>query len=340
MTSFRTKPARQHITRLSGIVFLLFFSFSSLANEITLNLKDADIRALISTVSKFTGKNFIIDPRIKAKVTVVSANTMSQDEVYEVFLSVLQVHGFAAVPTGSVIKIIPEVNAKQGTVPFTVGKHSASGDALITKVIRMDHVPAAQLVPILRPLVPQQGHLAAYAPTNSLIITDHAGNIQRLMEIIAGVDRPESDELEVIQLKHASATELVRIVNSLYQSTGAAKNETQKITMAADERTNSILMTGEPGARLKARTTIMQLDTPLEDGGNTHVIYLKYAKAENLVKILTGIQSSVGTPATTARGPATGAKMAARPSSGSSAFAQKADIQSDEDTNALIITAD
>jgi len=333
MISFKIKSATQQAL---GFIFLLFFSASVLADEITLNLKDADIRALISTVSKFTGKNFIIDPRIKAKVTVVSANTMSQDEVYEVFLSVLQVHGFAAVTTGSVIKIIPEVNAKQGTVPLTVGKHNPLGDSLITKVIRMDHVPAAQLVPILRPLVPQQGHLAAYAPTNSLIITDHAGNIQRLMKIIAGVDRPESDELEVIQLKHASAKELVRIVNSLYQKTGKAKNEAKKINMAADERTNSILMTGEPSARLKARTTIMQLDTPLEDGGNTHVIYLKYANAENLVKILTGIQSSVA-KAPTARG-SSAKTAAARPAS--SAFSQKADIQADEDTNALIITAD
>lgn len=333
MISSRIKPASQPTLGLAcSFIFLLFISFSTLANEITLNLKDADIRALISTVSKFTGKNFIIDPRIKAKVTVVSANTMSQDEVYEVFLSVLQVHGFAAVTTGSVIKIIPEVNAKQGTVPMTSGKHSSSGDTLITKVIRMDHVPAAQLVPILRPLVPQQGHLAAYAPTNSLIITDHAGNIQRLMKIIAGVDRPESDELEIIQLKHASAKELVRIVNSLYQTTGKAKNQAKKINMAADERTNSILMTGEPSSRLKARTTIMQLDTPLEDGGNTHVIYLKYAKAENLVKILTGIQSSAG-KSTPARGPAN--KLSA-----TSSFSQKADIQADDDTNALIITAD
>ncbi len=334
MISFKIKSATQ---RTFGFIFLLFFSASVLADEITLNLKDADIRALISTVSKFTGKNFIIDPRIKAKVTVVSANTMSQDEVYEVFLSVLQVHGFAAVTTGSVIKIIPEVNAKQGTVPLTIGKNNPLGDALITKVIRMDHVPAAQLVPILRPLVPQQGHLAAYAPTNTLIITDHAGNIQRLMKIIAGVDRPESDELEVIQLKHASAKELVRIVNSLYQTTGTAKNEAKKINMAADERTNSILMTGEPGARLKARTTIMQLDTPLEDGGNTHVIYLKYAKAENLVKILTGIQSSTA-KASTARGPAAAKAVAARGTA--SSLSQKADIQADEDTNALIITAD
>ncbi|MCW8830745.1 MAG: type II secretion system secretin GspD, partial [Gammaproteobacteria bacterium] len=334
MISFKIKSATQQTL---GFIFLLFFSASVLADEITLNLKDADIRALISTVSKFTGKNFIIDPRIKAKVTVVSANTMSQDEVYEVFLSVLQVHGFAAVTTGSVIKIIPEVNAKQGTVPLTVGKHSPSGDALVTKVIRMEHVPAAQLVPILRPLVPQQGHLAAYAPTNSLIITDHAGNIQRLMKIIQGVDRPESDELEVIHLKHASAKELVRIVDSLYQTSGAAKNEAKKINMAADDRTNSILMTGAPRARLKARTTIMQLDTPLEDGGNTHVIYLKYAKAENLVKILTGIQSSVAKNTTT-RGPAAAKAVAARGTA--STLSQNADIQADEDTNALIITAD
>lgn len=335
MISSKVKPTiHQTLGIACSFIFLLFFSFSVLAEEITLNLKDADIRALISTVSKFTGKNFIIDPRIKAKVTVVSANTMSKDEVYEVFLSVLQVHGFAAVTTGSVIKIIPEVNAKQGTVPMNVGKHSPLGDALVTKVIRMDHVPAAQLVPILRPLVPQQGHLAAYAPTNSLIITDHAGNIQRLMKIIGRVDRPESDELEVIQLKHASAKELVRIVNSLYQQPGGAKNAAKKINMAADERTNSILMTGEPSARLKARTTIMQLDTPLEDGGNTHVIYLKYAKAENLVKILTGIQSSVGKSA--GRAPVAAKNIA----SSSSAFSQKADIQADDDTNALIITAD
>ncbi|MDH5710359.1 MAG: type II secretion system secretin GspD [Gammaproteobacteria bacterium] len=340
MISLKLKKSKNHqILSAPALIFLLLFSVSALANEITLNLNDADIRALISTVSKFTGKNFIVDPRIKAKVTVVSANTMSKDEVYEVFLSVLQVHGFAAVPTGSVIKIIPEVNAKQSAVPLTLGKYSREGDTLITKVIRMEHVPAAQLVPILRPLVPQQGHLAAYAPTNSLIITDHAGNIQRMMEIISGIDRPDSDELEVIHLKHASATELVRIVNSLYQETGAAKNEAKDINMAADERTNSILMTGEPSSRLKARTTIMQLDTPLDDGGNTHVIYLKYAKAENLVKILTGIQNST---TKTTRG-SVGRAVAASPAPSapaSTAFAQKADIQADEETNALIITSD
>ncbi len=188
---------RQHMlghvqTRVRRLLFFVFLLLSistqAYADEITLNLKDADIRALISTVSKFTGKNFIIDPRVKAKVTVISANTLTPEAVYEVFLSVLQVHGYAAVPTGSVIKIVPEVNAKQGPLPLAGKNDKFAQDELVTKIIRLDHVPASQLVPILRPLVPQQGHLAAYNPTNTLIITDHAGNIHRLMKIISGVD--------------------------------------------------------------------------------------------------------------------------------------------------------
>jgi general secretion pathway protein D len=306
-----------------------------IADEITLNLKDADIRALISTVSKFTGKNFIIDPRVKAKVTVISANTLSPEEVYEVFLSVLQVHGYAAVPTGSVIKIVPEVNAKQGPLPLSGGDESYPADELITKIIRLDHVPAAQLVPILRPLVPQQGHLAAYNPTNTLIITDHAGNIKRLLKIIAGVDRPDSDELEIIPLKHASASEIVRILNSL-NSAAAGKDASKKVKLAADDRTNSVLVTGERSSRLKMRATISYLDTPLEDGGgNTHVIYLKYAKAENLAKILTGLKQEANKKT---RGPK--AKAAVSKATTGNVISQNAIIQADEETNALIITAD
>lgn len=334
MISFIFKRSQRHCRHVLSGLFALLLCFNAFADEITLNLKDADIRALISTVSKFTGKNFIIDPRIKAKVTVVSSNTMSEDEVYEVFLSVLQVHGFAAVPTGNIIKIIPMVNAKQGPLPLiTDQKLREPGDELITKIIRLDHVPASQLVPILRPLVPQQGHLAAYNPTNTLIITDHAGNIQRLMKIIAGVDRPENDELEIIPLKHASAPEIVRIVNSLYPQT--PKNA-KKILLAADERTNSILMSGDRTIRLKIRTTVMHLDTAIEDGGNTHVIYLKYAKAENMVPILSGVRPSVTT------GKVAGTRSAKKPAvrSNTTSGMNPAIILADADTNALIITAD
>ena len=317
-----------------ALLLALSLGNNALADEITLNLKDADIRALISTVSKFTGKNFIIDPRIKAKVTVISANTLSPEEVYEVFLSVLQVHGFAAVETGSVIKIVPEVNAKQGPLQLAKRKQYYPMDELVTKIIRLDHVPASQLVPILRPLVPQQGHLAAYNPTNTLIITDHAGNIQRLLKIIANVDRPDSDELEIIPLKHASAAELVRILNSLNSGGGKVKDTSDSVKLAADERTNSILVTGSRSARLKVRTTISYLDTPLEEGtGNTHVIYLKYAKAENLVKILTGLQDKKKSGKISKT--VAGKKIAV-----SGSIAQNVIIQSDDETNALIITAD
>ena len=317
-----------------SLILSALVSSQVLADEITLNLKDADIRALISTVSKFTGKNFIIDPRVKAKVTVVSANTLTPEAVYEVFLSVLQVHGYAAVPTGSVIKIVPAVNAKQGPLPLSSRRDNFASDELITKIIRLDHVPASQLVPILRPLVPQQGHLAAYNPTNTLIITDHAGNIRRLLKIIAGVDRPDSDELEIIPLKHASASEMVRILNSLSTS-GKGKDVSNKVKMVADDRTNSVLVSGERSARLRIRATVSFLDTPLEDGGgNTHVIYLKYAKAENIVKILTGLKDK-GAKARPTKGKGAVSKI----TSGST-ISQNAIIQGDDETNALIITAD
>ncbi len=326
---------RRYMQRfLLPVVLFLFISTQAVADEITLNLKDADIRALISTVSKFTGKNFIIDPRVKAKVTVISANTLTPEAVYEVFLSVLQVHGYAAVPTGSVIKIVPEVNAKQGPLPLSSAKEIYADDELITKIITLNHVPASQLVPILRPLVPQQGHLAAYNPTNTLIITDHAGNIERLVKIIRGVDRPDSDELEIIPLKHASASELVRILNSL-NTGGGAKDASKNIKLAADDRTNSILVTGDRASRLKIRATIGYLDTPLEDGGgNTHVIYLKYAKAENLVTILTGLKDE-GAKTSGIKG-----KTAPAKATSGSVISQDAIIQGDEETNALIITAD
>ncbi|MCW9055520.1 MAG: type II secretion system protein GspD, partial [Gammaproteobacteria bacterium] len=307
----------------------LMIQSQAFAEQITLNLKEADIRALISTVSRFTGKNFIVDPRVKAKVTVVSAKTMSEKEVYEVFLSVLQVHGYAAVPVGNIIKIVPEVNAKQGPLPL-VGEKGSRGDELVTRVITLDFVPAAQLVPILRPLVPQQGHLAAYNPTNTLIITDHGANIKRLTDIIRSIDKPESDELEIIPLKHASANELVRILNSLHGKAGGATQtpQTKQITLAADERTNSILMSGERAERLKIRATIAHLDTPLDDdAGNTHVIYLSYAKADDMVKILTGVEKT---------------QSAAKGIKGKVSIPSaniKADIQSDEATNAIIITA-
>jgi len=330
----------------------------------TLNLKNADIQSLIQTVSRQSGKNFVVDPRVKARVTVISAKPLSADELYETFLSVLQVHGFSAVPHGDLIKIVPDVNAKQGPVP-SFEDSSSNSDQLVTQVIKVENVPAAQLVPILRPLVPQQGHLAAYAATNTLIVTDRASNIQRLTKIIAGIDRPDNEEVQVVRLSHASAREVIRILQSL-QSRAAQAGGTGSVRFAADERTNSILLSGDSNSRVRMRGLIKNLDTPVESGGNTRVVYLRYANAEDLLPILTGVsagQAKIGTSSTGEDGaggglanqaaaptPTVNAQGAPIPQTPTAAIIRprggdedqgrpNVDIQADADTNALIITA-
>ena len=346
-----------------ALVCALLFSVSAKAQEgtFTLNLKNADIHSLIQTVSRQSGRNFVVDPRVKARVTVISSTPLNSAELYETFLSVLQVHGYAAVPSGDLTKIVPDVNAKQGPVPEYTDETSTS-DQLVTKVIKVENVPAAQLVPILRPLVPQQGHLAAYAATNTLIVTDRASNIERLTTIINGIDRPDNDEVEIVRLRHASASEIIRIMQSLQSRGGQIDGTPGSVRFAADERTNSILLSGDPSARTRMRGIIMNLDTPVESGGNTRVVYLRYANATDLLAILTGVsagQAKIGTSsdgeeqggntgnAATAA-PAVDANGAQVPQVPTASLIRRAtqetdrpnvDIQADEDTNALIITA-
>lgn len=335
-------------------------------NTFTLNLKNTDIHSLISTVSKQTGRNFVVDPRVKAKVTVISTDPVNADGLYEVFLSVLQVHGYSAVPAGDLIKIVPDVTAKQGPVPI-LGEGQDSTDQLVTQVIPVINVPAAQLVPILRPMVPQQGHLAAYAATNSLIITDRSSNIQRLMEIIRRVDKPDNEEIEVVRLNHAAAAEIVRTLTSLQRNNLGGPQGPGATQLVADERTNSILISGDRAVRVRMRGLIAHLDTPIQSGGNTRVVYLRFANAEDIVNILQGVsqgQAKVGTspPAEGGGGntqptpaaqqqPANNGNVppvqnqppaqnnAVRPRSAAETGESNVDIQADPNTNSLIITA-
>ena len=304
-------------------VCLLFFAASIHAKTITLNLKNADISALIKTVADITGKNFVVDPRVKGKVTVISSHPMEQDEVYQVFLSILEVHGFSAVPTGNLIKIIPEVKAKQLAIPVYPPAGGHPDDQMITRIVQVKNISAAQLVPILRPLVPQQGHLAAYPSTNVLILSDRAGNVRRLVKIINRIDQASDSSIEVIPLHNASATDVVRVLNSLLKKPGKGAG-TAKVSLAADDRTNSILMSGDQNERLRLKAIVSHLDIPLDDTGNTHVVYLRYAKAKDLVTVLTGVSTSIEK----------------KPKAGkTSALGNKVSIQADESSNALIITA-
>ena len=354
-------------------------------NSAQINLRDVEIPTLVDMVSRITGKSFVVDPRVKGRVTVITSKDISEDELYETFLSILQVHGFSAVPSGAnLIKIVPSNQAKQQPVPFVgddgkketvvtttkyvskpvsdadfkalyeqyanggkkgskpvkptkrttvkkvvntvIKKTNPKADELITRVIRVEHVPAAMLVPILRPLVPSTGQLQAYGPSNTIVISDRAANIERLVKVIKRMDRVDDEELEVVPLKFASAKTLAQTIQKLQQS--GIKGVRGKNKVAADERTNSLLLSGDRSARQQVKKIIRKLDTYEKIEEKTKVVYLRYAKAEELAKVLTGFSKTQASNKPVKKG-AAGSKR--KPG---------IDIQADAATNSLIITAD
>jgi general secretion pathway protein D len=306
------------------------------SGTVTPNYVDADIRKIIEAVSEVTGRNFIIDPRVKAQVTMLSSSPMSPGAFYEAFLSILEVHGYVAVPSGDLIKILPDANARQ--VPGTdlpTGSIEAS-DELVTQVLQVQNVAAAQLVPILRPLIPQYGHLAAHPASNMLIISDRAANVTRMMRIIRRIDQAGDEEIEVIRLDHASASDLVRIINSLTQATNRAEQGQNPLGLVADDRTNSILVSGDKASRLRIRALVAHLDTPLEAGGNTQVIYLNYADAEDLA---TRLRDQAAAVAGQLQGGAGGGQQGGAPVGGRRGGDDDITIWAEPATNALVITA-
>lgn len=323
----------------AALGLILALSILPVQADVTLNLKDADISTLIQTVSEVTGRNFIVDPRVKGKVTVVSSTPMDEDGVYETFLAVLQVQGFAAIPAGDTIKIVPETNARQDGGTYSNSGRGLPIDEVVTHVYTIENVSAAQLVPILRPLVPQWGHLAAYAPSNMLIISDRAANVVRLERLIRQIDQSGDRGIEIIKLAHASASEVVRTLTSLAQ--GDAKTQadpTQRpVAVVADERSNSVLIAGDRTERARLLDIIAKLDIPVGEDGATQVVYLRYADSENLAPILEGYAQQVNQ---TAQRPGTTTPVAnAAPAPSSGATGAEVRVLSDKDTNALIITA-
>lgn len=254
-------------------------------------MQDTNIRSFIEWIAKETGKNFIIDPRVTGKVTVISNETMSPEEAYRVFLSVLQVHGFSAIESESAVKVIPDANAKQSGVPL-VDDNQLNGDQQVVRVIRSQHVPATQLVNILRPMVPQVGHLVAYPDSNALIISDRASNINQLLKLILEIDRAGQFEIDVIPLKFANAKELSSILGSLVPQPGGQEGAS-KMSVAVDERTNSILISGDPSKRQQLRDVLVNLDRPGNLIRDTRVTYLHYLKASEVAQILQNVASSI-----------------------------------------------
>jgi general secretion pathway protein D len=298
---------------------------------ITPNYKDADLGQIIQAVGEVTGKNFIIDPRVNAKVTMVSSTPMSPAAFYEAFLAVLQVYGYVAVPSGRVIKIVPNTDLRQLPANDLPNNVSSTSDEIVTQIVTLKNVSAAQLVPMLRPLIPTYGHLAAYPGGNMLIISDRASNVSRVVRIIQRMDESGDEPIEVIPLHNAGAADVVKIVNSLNQGAGAEAGGAI-VKVVADERTNSILLTGERSARLRLKALIINMDTPMASGGDIQVRYLRYADAEKIADKLKG----QATASAKAQG---GPPIATPAAGGSSNVDASVTIWADVATNALIITA-
>ena len=258
-------------------------------------LQGADIRSVIDEVSHITGKNFVIDPRVQGRVTIVSGKKLHQNEVYPVFLSLLRVLGFSAVPAGAVTKIVPNIDARQMAAPLLAGHH-VPGDAPVVSVIPLKFLSAQQLVPTLRPLLPDAASLTVYAPANMLVVAGSAANVRRVSQIVKKVDSRDNNGIDMINLKHAIATNVVKTLKALQGAN--PYNQAGKVTLAADDASNSILMSGNLQQRIRLRVLIAKLDAGLgnQSQGNTQVIYLHYLHAKDLVPVLAGIaKASYGT---------------------------------------------
>ena len=297
------------------------------AQEYTVNLKDTDIQELIKFVADVTGSTIVVDPSVKGKIKVVSSKPVSQGELYDLFLSILDVHGYTAVRTGSVIRVIPNKDARSSPVGVPPEEAVGSNDEYVTQVIRLENISAAKLIPVLRPLVPQQAHMAAYAPSNAIIISDIRSNINRIVEIIDRMDRSAIQSTQVIKLRYAVAEDVVQMLQTLEkksQADGADADE--EVTLVADKRTNSVVVTADELNAQRIKDLISYLDTPLEQSGNVKVIYLEYADAIEVAEVLTRVMQNI------TRLDEGGDRK--RSSSTNST------IEADEGTNALIITAD
>lgn len=292
------------------------------AQGVNFDFEDADLRAVIQAVAEFTGKNFLVDPRVQGRVTVVAPTPLTVEQAYKVFQSVLEVNGFVTVEADGAIKIVPAEEGKvRDTSVFDEGS-PVGNDDMQTRIIHLEYVNPERLVPILRPLVPAYGHMAADTESSSLIITDRAANVERIVSIVRRLDRPaQNGELEVITLIHSSAAQMAELLGQLYPPVADPALAGGGVMVMEDPRTNSLVIKADVSTRTEIRELLANLDMPTDNNGDTQVIFLNNADAENLVTVL---QDTVTSP--------TGEQQ---PGGAVSTLTIKADT----DTNALVVHA-
>jgi general secretion pathway protein D len=265
-----------------GVAFCLTLSLMAevlAAETVQINFRDADIRSVIESVAEITGKSFVLDPRVKGKVTIISPGPIDASLLYEAILSSIQVQGFQAVEDGAVTRIIP----------FTQAFNFAGGDGdntLETEIIKINHVQAATLVPVIKPLLSNGARLLAFAQSNFLIVSDIRSNVKAVKRIIAKMDDPDQTAVEVINLKYIAAGEAVHIAGQLKQL------QKQELSLVEDGLNNRVIVSGPSMARTAFRNMLKLLDLPSTKKGNVEVIYLDYSRASEIKPIIDGMLGS------------------------------------------------
>ena len=263
------------------------------ADATRINLEDTDIRELISIVAKVTGKNFIVDQQVRGKVSFISGRGLDQDGLYEAFLSVLQVHGYEAVETGNLIKIVPAGKARGNVAPLVANARESDSDETITQVVNLAYIPVNTAIQTLMPLSGQgETSILPNQASNSLVLKGKAQNIERLLDVIANIDKPNNEDFELVPLDYAVASQVANTLQSLMSGGAAAAGGAAMSTsgkVSADERTNSVLISGDKQTRERMKGAIAKLDVKRAVEGDTRVIQLRYAKAEDVVNVLNGV---------------------------------------------------
>ena len=337
--ALRRTMKQSGVTAFSAAVSVLALSSLWLpqtahATQYSPNFKGTDIDEFINIVGKILKKTMIIDPQVRGKVNVRSYELLTEEQYYHFFLNVLEVYGFAVIDMGNNrLKVIKAKDAKSSPTPVVGDEAPGEGDEMVTRVVQVKNVSVRELAPLLRQLSDQSGsgHVVHYDPSNVIMIVGAAATVNRLVEIISRVDRAGDQKVEIIRLEFASAGEIVRIVESIYKSTGK-KDQPQFLIpkIVADDRTNSVIVSGEPKAREKVIELIKRLDAEQETTGNTKVYYLKYAKADEVVKVLTGVSDSLAADKKAGSGSKSGSRSRKRDYS----------IQAHPDSNSLVINAE
>jgi general secretion pathway protein D len=305
------------------------------------NLQDADILSVINEVSLETGKNFAVDPRVTGKISLISSKPIQSKEVYQIFLSVLELLGYSAIPSGNVIKIVPNIESSELATRVASKQSPGKGDEVVVRIIPLENISATQIIPVLRPLLPQWSNVSVYTPGNVLILVGRAANLQRIVDIIQNIDTTSTNGIDIVPLHAASASQIATVLSNL-QNASKTNGNVAAVSIAADERSNSILLSGNKAARLRTRLLISQLDSPTSGAkGNTEVIYLRYLQAKNLAPLLGKIAQNMAH----ADNAETATIDLSTPSTPGSTTPRRKEeenstnIQAETNTNALIITA-